>query len=131
MYSQSSRFIIPFSIVVIIATIGLLLFLFLNDIGGDGVTDEEETTTNLGEAIGDILESDQEFEITEVVKHNLKEDCYVIIEEEVFDFTESFSKEPNLIESNECGTDITALARSMDKEILEEYHIGNLIKTSE
>lgn len=124
MYSKSSRFIIPFSFLIIVLTLMLLLFLLLNDLGTKNTNSEESDA--LGKAIGSILESDDEFEIIEVIRHNTKEDCYVIIEEEVYDFTKSFEKEPNLIKSSECGTDITAFARNFNKSDLKQYYLGRL-----
>jgi cytochrome b involved in lipid metabolism len=134
MYNQSSRFIIPFSIFVVLALIGLLVFVFLAEKKGwfdpsKELIESLETEDQLV-SYPDMQFSD--FTIEEVKKHNTKEDCYVVIDELIYFLTPDFldSDKNDFFDETYCGQEITEAFKTQVEYIVEDltnFLIGKVV----
>jgi cytochrome b involved in lipid metabolism len=78
--------------------------------------------------------------MTEVVKHNKRSDCYIVINNKVYDITSYFGSHPggNSIMAATCGTDATQAYdtkggngsphSSRAANLLANYYLGNLVQ---
>lgn len=126
-----------FSILIVLAVFGLIFYQLKNDqkITQKSASNKQESTIN--PAISS--EESKKISVEEVKKHSKKEDCYMIIEDKVYDLTSYIDSHPGgLIISRFCGKDGTEAfnARGKEKEphspkareLLKKYYLGDLEK---
>lgn len=137
MTKQSSRFIIPFSIIVLITLIALLVFVFAaEDQGWFSETDELIESLEIDDDNPEEPVSFPEEEIplisqSDFVTRNSIDNCYTAINDTVYEIPETFivENENDIFDELVCGSDITEIFESqVDYTVndLAEYSIGEL-----
>ncbi|MCX7955516.1 MAG: cytochrome b5 domain-containing protein [Patescibacteria group bacterium] len=126
-----------FGVLIILIIAGIIFYQSKNDqkITQKSASNKQEST--ISPAISS--EESKKISVEEVKKHSKKEDCYMIIENKVYDLTSYIDSHPGgLIIARFCGKDGTGAfnARGKEKEphspkareLLKKYYLADLEK---
>lgn len=139
MDNQSSKYIIPYSIGLVIALASMLVFVYVSDFKGwfnntdelvDSITLEESAEDNVvslptSNTIQQITQADLDM-------HNISSDCYTAINNNVYMLSSDFleSDKDDVFDELVCGFDITESFETQIKYTLDdiaEFLIGELV----
>ncbi|KKP69367.1 hypothetical protein A2X44_04410 [candidate division CPR3 bacterium GWF2_35_18] len=123
-----------FVILIIIVIVGT--YILMNQ-GKDKNTSSENNTTQ-NESTQSATDN-KKFTLEEIATHNSEDDCYLIIEDKVYNVTSFISSHPGgqaILQG--CGTDATTLFETKPmgsntphsqsaRNLLQSYYIGDLI----
>jgi len=118
---------------LLVFVIGGGLFFILND-----KKEENKKEVMIKKEDKKLAPEKSSFSVNEVVKHNSKDDCWLIIERKVYDVTSFVEKHPGgKIMLNYCGKEATEAFNTkggrgfphkpVARDILSDFYIGDLV----
>ncbi|BCX14040.1 MAG: hypothetical protein KatS3mg085_572 [Candidatus Dojkabacteria bacterium] len=134
MSRQSSEFIIPFSFLVFLALVGLLVFVYFAQINEwFSPTKELIESIETDDIVASYPEAEfSQFTMSEVSEHNSNEDCYVVIDDLVYALSVDFldDDKDDLFDELICGQDISEAFKTQVEytfEDLTKFLIGEVV----
>jgi cytochrome b involved in lipid metabolism len=113
---------------LLILIVGVLVIVIASYFASRPKADEK-----IPQALTSVIPKAPTFAISEVAKHGNKQDCYIIVNDEVYDITKYFGKHPagDRIMLEYCGQETSrafaATHSNFAWNLLSDYYIGDIV----